>query len=226
MGSSKNAGRRRSVSKMDPDCAICRRPATVRCDCEAKGLEEAVRQAEVKLMSRVYEDIREWVRGRAQDYVLSVYHKQAERRKQDHAKHIERITAHSYHHFHRPPHPNEIVAAQATLKRGIDGDWQAAVYRYPEVLEYFYGLVNITLPRDSDPEVRHPPLDSPPSHKRVGRRGSGGGPGTVASVSFAPPPPPLEEERRTPGPPSRRHSYRPPPGPPPGPPSPYHTQYY
>lgn len=58
MGSSKNAGRRRSVSKMDPDCAICRRPATVRCDCEAKGLEEAVRQAEVKLMSRVYEDIR------------------------------------------------------------------------------------------------------------------------------------------------------------------------
>ncbi len=36
---------RKSVIRMDPDCAICHAPATLSCDCEAKGLDMAVRQA-------------------------------------------------------------------------------------------------------------------------------------------------------------------------------------
>ena len=43
---------------MDPDCAICRAPATMACDCEAKGLEVAVRQAESRMMQSIYNDIR------------------------------------------------------------------------------------------------------------------------------------------------------------------------
>ena len=43
---------------MDPDCAICRAPATLACDCEAKGLEVAVRQAESRMMQSIYNDIR------------------------------------------------------------------------------------------------------------------------------------------------------------------------
>lgn len=49
---------RKSVVRMDPDCAICRSPATLRCDCEAKGLDQAVRQAEQRMMQSVYNDIR------------------------------------------------------------------------------------------------------------------------------------------------------------------------
>lgn len=43
---------------MDPDCAICHAPATVACDCEAKGLETAIRQAEARMMQSIYSDIR------------------------------------------------------------------------------------------------------------------------------------------------------------------------
>jgi len=43
---------------MDPDCAICSQPALVHCECEAKGLEIAIKQAETRMMSGVFSDIR------------------------------------------------------------------------------------------------------------------------------------------------------------------------
>ena len=49
---------RKSVIRMDPDCAICHAPATLSCDCEAKGLDMAVRQAESRMMQSIYNDIR------------------------------------------------------------------------------------------------------------------------------------------------------------------------
>lgn len=47
-----------SIVRMDPDCAICHAPAAVTCDCEAKGLEMAVKQAEARMMQSIYNDIR------------------------------------------------------------------------------------------------------------------------------------------------------------------------
>jgi hypothetical protein len=153
-----------------------------------------------------------------------------ERRKTAHTAHLDRITAHAYHYYHAPPHPNEISAAQAQLKRGIDEDWQASVQRYPEVLEYFYSLVELTLPDDNEPAVKDPPLSALNGSRKASRRQ--GGPGTIASgPSIAHheremreiplprrTPPPLEplRERRTPAPrEGRRASYRPPQPPPP-----------
>jgi hypothetical protein len=181
-----------------------------------------------------------WVRAHAQDYILEYFRLLTERRKTAHTAHLDRITAHAYHYYHGPPHPNEIAAAQAQLKRGIDEDWQASVQRYPEVLEYFYSLVELTLPDDNEPAVKDPPLSALNGSRKAGRRT--GGPATVASgPSIAHherelremremreiplprrTPPPLEavRERRTPAPRERRASYRPPP-PPPGPPSYY-----
>ncbi|KAK0714594.1 hypothetical protein B0H67DRAFT_644440 [Lasiosphaeris hirsuta] len=212
---------------MDPDCAICHAPATLACDCEAKGLEVAVRQAEARMMQSIYNDIRSWVRAHAQDYILEYFRLLTERRKTAHTAHLDRITAHAYHYYHAPPHPNEISAAQAQLKRGIDEDWQASVQRYPEVLEYFYSLVELTLPDDNEAAVKDPPLSALSGSRKAGRRG--GGSGTVASgPSLAHheremreiplprrTPPPLEplRERRTPAPRERRASYRPPPPP-------------
>ncbi|POS75451.1 hypothetical protein DHEL01_v206156 [Diaporthe helianthi] len=200
---------------MDPDCAICRAPATAACDCEAKGLETAIRQAEARMMQSIYNDIRTWVRTHAQDYILEYFRLLTDRRKQAHTAHLDRITNHAYHFFHAPPHPNEIAAAQAALKRGIDEDWQASVQRYPEVLEYFYSLVELTLPPDDDQAVRDPPLSALSGSRKASRRSGGFAP-TVASgpsVEYArrtPPPlaaPPRGGRGPTPGPPGREQRY-------------------
>lgn len=198
---------RKSVIRMDPDCAICHAPANLACDCEAKGLEVAVRQAESRMMQSIYNDIRSWVRGHAQDYILEYFRLLTERRKAAHSGHLERLTAHAYHYFHAPPHPNEIAQAQATLKRGIDEDWQSSVQRYPEVLEYFYSLVDLTLPGDDEPAVKDPPLSALNGSRKASRRQS-------ASITAEghyererpnplprrTPPPPGMDHRRTPGP--------------------------
>lgn len=170
------------------------------------------------------------MRAHAQDYILEYFRLLTERRKTAHTSHLDRITAHAYHYYHAPPHPNEIAAAQAQLKRGIDEDWQASVQRYPEVLEYFYSLVELTLPDDDEPAVKDPPLSALSGSRKAGRRG--GAPTVVSGPSIheggrereALPrgrtPPPLEplRERRTPAPRARTshgggHGYRPPPTP-------------
>ncbi|RFU30460.1 hypothetical protein B7463_g5856, partial [Scytalidium lignicola] len=145
---------------MDPDCAICSKPAIAQCDCEAKGLDVAVRQAEQRMMNSVLNDIRSWVRAHAQDYILDYFSHLTNRRKEAHAAQIHRITERASYYYHARPHPTEIAAADAELKRGIDEDWRASVQRYPEVLEYFYGLVDLNLPSDDEPAVRDPPLSA------------------------------------------------------------------
>ena len=50
--------RRRRRIRMDPDCAICSQPALARCECESKGLDTAVRQAEQRMMASVFTEIR------------------------------------------------------------------------------------------------------------------------------------------------------------------------
>lgn len=177
-----------------------------------------------------------WVRAHAQDYILEYFRLLTDRRKQAHTAHLDRITSHAYHFYHAPPHPNEIAAAQAALKRGIDEDWQASVQRYPEVLEYFYSLgrfstsgtwmgihwateltlspVELTLPPDDDPAVRDPPLSALNGSRKASRRSGGFAP-TVASgpsmeMGRRTPPPlaaPARGDRRTPGPPAREQRH-------------------
>ncbi|RDL35812.1 uncharacterized protein BP5553_06424 [Venustampulla echinocandica] len=82
------------------------------------------------------------------------------RRKEYHASHMQRIHERASYYYNARPHPSEIAAAEAELKRGIDDDWKASVQRYPEVLEYFYGLVDLNLPGDDETCVRDPPLSA------------------------------------------------------------------
>jgi len=122
-------------------------------------LDIAVRQAEQRMMTSVFNDIRTWVRGHAQDYILSYFSMLTTRRKESHSLTLHRLNAH-YAYYHTRPHPSELAAADAELKRGIDEDWKASVQRYPEVLEYFYGLVRLEYPGDDEPGVRDPPLSA------------------------------------------------------------------
>jgi hypothetical protein len=103
---------------------------------------------------------RAWVRGHAQDYILSYFSMLTTRRKDQHALRIHTLTESARYYYHARPHPSEIQAADMELKRGIDEDWKASVQRYPEVLEYFYGLVDLNLPTDDEPGVRDPPLSA------------------------------------------------------------------
>lgn len=166
-----------------------------------------------------------WVRGHAQDYILEYFRLLTDRRKTAHSNHLETITSHAWYHYNAPPHPQQIKDAQQHLKRGIDEDWQASVQRYPEVLEYFFGLVDLTLPADDDPAVVDPPLSALNGHRKPARR-LPSGPGSQhepPQALTAPPylerghghalsprtPPPLEgRERRAPAPRDRRPNMR------------------
>lgn len=205
---------------MDPDCAICHAPATLACDCEAKGLETAIRQAEARVMQSVYNDVRAWVRAHAQDYILEYFRLLTDRRKQAHTAHIDRITHHAYQFYNAAPHPTEIAAAQTALKHGIDEDWQSSVQRYPEVLQYFYSLVEFNVPPDDEPAVRDPPLSALNGSRQPKRRVGGAAPTVASGPSMHVDRDPRMErdlrdfsgrgaDRRTPGPPGveRRPSY-------------------
>lgn len=57
----------------------------------------------------------------------------------------------------------QIAAADAKLQAEIDADWRAAVMKYPEVLDHYYGLV----------EFRVPGVEGEEKRKTKGRSGSG-----------------------------------------------------
>lgn len=124
-----------------------------------------------------------WARNHAQDYILEYFRLLSDRRKAAHATAMERLAATSYYRFGTQPHPAQVAEAQAHLKRGIDEDWQASVQRYPEVLDYFFAQVALSLPDDDDPAVRDPPLSALNGARKAARR-------TAAPNTVPPPPPP------------------------------------
>jgi hypothetical protein len=169
---------RKGIIRMDPDCAVCHAPANLACDCESKMLENDIKQAEDRIMKAIYQDIRTWVRSHAQDFILEYFSQLTERRKVAHAAHIDSLHAHAYYHYNAPPHPAQLTEAEAALKQGIDEDWQASVRRYPEVLEYYFSLVEMTLPADDEPAVKRPPLGA--LNRKANRR-------SMANAPTAPP---------------------------------------
>lgn len=154
-----------------------------------------------------------WVRSHAQDYILRYFRLLTEKRKTAHSAHLDHLTAHAYHHYNAPPAPQAIQEAHANLKRGIDADWQASVARYPEVLAYFYSLVELHLPAEDDPVVCDPPLGAlQPSRKSRRRNGRQSvPPPAIAQAAYGSGPisprTPPPTGRRTPGS-VRRPTYR------------------
>ncbi|KAI1636334.1 hypothetical protein F4809DRAFT_650603 [Biscogniauxia mediterranea] len=130
---------RKSVITMDPDCAICHAPASLACDCEPKGLEVAIKQAEGRMMSSMYNDIRSWVRQKSQELVFDVFEANLA---QLHARNNQR---------ERTPASGANLAVQQLSQQEINEAWQAAYQRYPETLEAYFSLVDLSVPDDDDP---------------------------------------------------------------------------
>lgn len=80
--------------------------------------------------------------------------------KDDHQRHLEHLQeqAHRYYGYHVRVPPDQIVMADQRLREGLDECWKQSVNRYPEVLEYYYSLVNFKMPDDRDPAVCDPTL--------------------------------------------------------------------
>ncbi|KAF2465465.1 uncharacterized protein BDR25DRAFT_239297 [Lindgomyces ingoldianus] len=170
-----------------PNCAICNAPAYPDCPCESERLQIAVKQAEHRVMDAKLTEIRDWVISHARQHILNAFERLSSARKQAHSAYLASLPFYSvYMQYsgHPPIHPTalaqlqaQISEAHAELKRGVDADWRASVLRYPEVLDYFYGLVELRLPNERSPRVAEPPfavagyVDGGYDHSRIGREG-------------------------------------------------------
>lgn len=110
----------------------------------------------------------DWVISHARQHILNQFERLTSTRKAAHTNYLASLPNYSiYMQYsgHPPIHPmyvdtlqRQIAEAHAELKRGIDADWRASVLRYPEVLDYFYGLVELRLPSERSPRVAEPPF--------------------------------------------------------------------
>ncbi|KAJ9640980.1 hypothetical protein H2201_002216 [Coniosporium apollinis] len=155
------------MSDPSPNCAICYAPPDT-CPCESERLAIAVEQAERRRMDEQLKHIREWVIEHSRIHILHAFTRLTSARKAAHTAYLSSLPHYAIYmqYSGRPPlHPQamaqlqaQIAEAHAELKRGIDADWRASVLRYPEVLDYFYGLVELKVPSDRSAEVVNPPF--------------------------------------------------------------------
>jgi hypothetical protein len=89
---------------------------------------------------------------------------------------------------------SQISSANHTLQQGVDQDWRTSCMQYPQVLDYYFNLVSVRLPRDDDTVITDPrfgaPKDPPRRVKEKERRES------LEYREPPPPPPPTTKEQR------------------------------
>ncbi|KAM6534561.1 hypothetical protein FALCPG4_004191 [Fusarium falciforme] len=146
--------------RMDPDCAVCRAPASMVCDCEAKGLDVAVRQQEDRVMRPMYQKTRDWARQRAQNFITNEFKTYVEG--EEFKTYVETGGSAS----------EGQDSALGRSRQETNEAWRANVLRYPGALEHFFSLVKFTLPRDDDPAVTDPEPRPPNSIFPLRRRPS------------------------------------------------------
>lgn len=125
----------------DPDCAICHSSAAMNCDCVAKYLEIQVHRAEQKTFEPCKQDLRDWVRGCAEKSIVREFELRVKDIKQD---------------------EDVITGGQETKglvsQNEYSKAWAEYYQRHPDVMDYFYSLVDVNLPGDDEEKVRDPPF--------------------------------------------------------------------
>ncbi|RSL45374.1 hypothetical protein CEP54_014294 [Fusarium duplospermum] len=155
----------RPIFSADPDCAICMAPAAMECDCEAKGLDLAIRQQEHRIFEPIRKRVRDWVRQKAKNFINGEF-----------KTYVESEDFKSYVNGGESAAEDK-GATSGLAKQETNEAWAANVLRYPETLEHFFGLVEYTLPKDGDPAVTDPKPRPPhsifPRPRRNTYRGRG-----------------------------------------------------
>ena len=151
----------KSVIRMDPDCAICHAPAAAACECESRALEDCVRNAEKKIMSPIYNDVRDWAKQHSQDRVLEHFRRLVIREPRNTA--LDTPGLEDREVVVRPnPQGGELQesmrAASNLSKADVSRLWGEAYNSYAELLDHYFGMVELVLPDDSENSVKDPPI--------------------------------------------------------------------
>ncbi|CAF3570952.1 unnamed protein product [Fusarium graminearum] len=152
----KDKGKRLAVIRMDPDCAICRAPANMGCDCEAKGLDIAVKQAENKVIVPQAKEIRRWVRDKVRKNFNYDKTTTDSAKKETESQ----CGGSSTNNDLRGINGGEVLDGPALYTSSGSNNGGLS-----EALDYYFGLVELRLPADNDPSVCNPPLE--PGSKSV-----------------------------------------------------------
>jgi hypothetical protein len=106
---------------------------------------------------------REWVANTAIRHVTNTFKAMKDARLVNHdayTKALPYFAVYEQYNGHPPLNPHIIAnlrrqlhEADVDLRRNIDSDWRQCVVRYPEVLNHYYSLVNINIPKEASPPV-------------------------------------------------------------------------
>ncbi|KXL44949.1 hypothetical protein M433DRAFT_71037 [Acidomyces richmondensis BFW] len=172
-------------AEIEASCAICGAPPFPECPHEGKSLELAIDQAQAR-WTGLQEIRREWVLIHARNQIIQTFHQMRALRYQQHLAYLETLpcfTLYTRWHGNPPIHPSQlqhlnyqIQVANDNFKRGVDEDWRRSCLKYPEVLDYYFGLVEVDFPRETDSVITSPRFGAPLKEtRRIRARGGGDG---------------------------------------------------
>lgn len=120
----------------------------------------------------------DWVLNQARLQVLHLFARAKASRLEAHIQYLHTLPYYGLwqHYNGRPPLPprefaylqDQLRNAETNLRIGVDADWRKACLMYPEMLDYFFGLVEINFPDEKSEMVVRPQ----PGRRRA-RRDSG-----------------------------------------------------
>lgn len=126
----------------------------------------------------------DWVLNHARNQIIHTFQQLKAARYQAHVAYLQTIPCYTLYQTYngRPPLlPAQIAVlhgqinqANQIFKQGIDDDWRRSCLQYPEVLDYFFSLVELSLPDERDVAVMQPRFGGTPvkEPKRVTQRRS------------------------------------------------------
>lgn len=114
---------------LTPSCAFCHAPGLIHCNCESTYLEHEVDRAEQRVFKPVTLGIREWVRSRAERHVLKEFRSRV-----------------------------EDISLDEILQKEYSRVWAEWYGHCPNLMEYFFAIVDIGLPEDDAEVMRNPQL--------------------------------------------------------------------
>ncbi|GAB7362415.1 hypothetical protein MBLNU230_g2738t1 [Neophaeotheca triangularis] len=172
--------------EIQPCCAFCGAPAYPECPHEGRSLESDWDQATIRFKDRVglrgstlppteIDHAKAWVLNQAKNHVLNSFNSLRDTRLAQWQTHLQSLPYYFLYIQHDgepplPPHEiqllkQQLTQADLTLQEAIDDDWHRSFLKYPEFLDYIFGLLKVEnyaegtrliIPEKDAPEVKWP----------------------------------------------------------------------
>lgn len=125
-----------------------------------------------------------WVLNHARETILQTYRQLEAQRRSQYEAHLSALPFYQLWQIYRdgaplPPHQLEglkmqMHSAWEHMHRALDKDWQNCLQKYPAMLDYFFGLVELGMPEEQDARVEQPMIHAGEKKKRKEKRGNAG----------------------------------------------------